>query len=98
MNKNLLFVSDSEGYVSVSSLERYSKPKRLLSPADITFKPHDLSVDWLNQHLYILGESNHEKVTFWQVARSSLSGTGVTVAVSGLINKPLHVEVDPYNG
>ncbi|KAK6636659.1 hypothetical protein RUM43_010321 [Polyplax serrata] len=98
VNKNLLFVSDSDGYVSVATLREYTEPKYLLTPFDLTFKPHDLSVDWLNQHLYILGEVNHNKASLWQVARSSLSGTGLTVAVAGITVKPLHVEVDPYNG
>lgn len=98
VSKNLLFVSDSNGCVSVATLREFTKPKYLLTPYDMTFKPFDLSVDWLNQHLYILGEVNYNKASLWQVARSSLSGNGLTIAVAGITIKPLHIEVDPYNG
>lgn len=91
-------MSDAAGYVSVTSLREYSEPKYVLTPADTSFKPLDLSVDWLNQHLYILGEVSHNKGTLWQVARCSLDGRGLTVAVAGITSKPLHIEVDPYNG
>ena len=69
----------------------------ILSPHQISFQPLDLSVDWLNGHLYILGETVYERRT-WSVRRCTLDGKDLTVAVAGLPNKPHHIEVDPYNG
>lgn len=63
------------------------------------FQPLELSLDWLNEQLYILGEVSHtSKSKVWQITRCGLDGTGLTVAVAGLLTKPHHIEVDPYNG
>lgn len=69
----------------------------ILSPTQVSFKPLDLSIDWLNQRLYILGEVNHQR-RGWQIAHSGLDGRGLTVAVAGLRIKPHDMQVDPYNG
>lgn len=98
MKKNLLFVSDTTGHVTVASLAALEEPKHILTPDDTSFRPLDLSVDWLNQHLYILGEVMHEEGPMWQVSRCGLDGRGLTVAVAGITVRPLHVEVDPFNG
>ncbi|XP_029040730.2 proto-oncogene tyrosine-protein kinase ROS isoform X3 [Osmia bicornis bicornis] len=92
-----LFVSDSMGYVYRTSLAKRTKPTVILSPSQTNFKPLSLSVDWLNLHLYILGEVKHA-TTVWQIARCNLDGRGLTVAVAGFISQPTHIEVDPYNG
>ncbi|XP_034172667.2 receptor protein-tyrosine kinase sevenless isoform X5 [Osmia lignaria lignaria] len=91
-----LFVSDSMGYVYRTSLAKRTKPTVILSPSQTNFKPLSLSVDWLNLHLYILGEVKH--ATIWQIARCNLDGRGLTVAVAGSLMQPTHIEVDPYNG
>lgn len=99
----ILFVSDSKGYITkmpLSSKKSTSNnTQAILSPAQITFMPQDLSVDWLNDQLYILGEVKvqHQK-KMWQIARCNLDGKGLTVAIAGLRIKPHHIEVDPYNG
>lgn len=92
-----LFVSTSSGYVKRTSIVKPSEPSIILSPDRMNFKPLTLSVDWLNLHLYVLGEVKHA-TTVWQIARCHLDGRGLTVAMAGLITKPSHVEVDPYNG
>ncbi|XP_031846803.1 receptor protein-tyrosine kinase sevenless isoform X3 [Nomia melanderi] len=92
-----LFVSDSVGYVYRTSIVRRTKPTVILSPSQANFKPLSLSVDWLNLHLYILGEVKHA-TTVWQIARCNLDGRGLTVAVAGFLTRPTHIEVDPYNG
>lgn len=96
--KKLLFVSDSSGDITRSSIVKYEGPLTILTAAHLNFMPLDLSVDWLNDHLYILGEVNHSTGPRWQIARCQFDGKGVTVAVAGLLTKPLHIEVDPYNG
>ncbi|XP_076667958.1 receptor protein-tyrosine kinase sevenless isoform X2 [Andrena cerasifolii] len=92
-----LFVSDSLGYVYRTSIVKRTTPTVLLSPSQANFKPLSLSVDWLNLHLYILGEVKHA-TTVWQIARCNLDGRGLTVAVAGFLTRPTHIEVDPYNG
>lgn len=69
VSRRLLFISDSAGYVARSSLVRYTPPRTILTPAHTNFLPLDLSVDWLNDQLYMLGEVTHSTGTMWQVAR-----------------------------
>lgn len=73
----------------------------ILTPDSIAYTPLDLSVDWLNSHLYILGQvkrANPNQVVRWQVMRCDFEGKGQTVAFAGFHSKPVHIEVDPYNG
>lgn len=94
-----LFVSTSAGYIYRTSITERSKPVVVLSPDQVDFEPLSLSVDWLNHHLYILEEVKHSiGETKWQIARCNLDGRGLTVAMAGLLDKPSHIEVDPYNG
>lgn len=100
VRKELLFVSDSDGYVRRLSLKKnFTNQLReiVVSPFQVNFKPYLLSVDWLNERLYILGEVNHP-VPVWQIAHCNLHGEGLTVAVAGLRIKPHDMQVDPYNG
>ncbi|XP_015109279.1 proto-oncogene tyrosine-protein kinase ROS [Diachasma alloeum] len=92
-----LFLSDSTGHVYRTSIFETTEPKVILRPDQSNFKPLSLSVDWLNSHLYIVGEVNHA-TTVWQIARCTLDGRGLTVAKAGFMTKPSHIEVDPYNG
>ncbi|XP_017769031.1 PREDICTED: proto-oncogene tyrosine-protein kinase ROS isoform X2 [Nicrophorus vespilloides] len=100
VSRCLLFVADSARYVRRMSLGNYATHSNIvpiLSPWQINFIPLDLSMDWLNEHLYILGEVTHQ-AKVWQIARCDIDGGGLTVAVAGLRVKPHHIEVDPYNG
>ncbi|KAL0113614.1 hypothetical protein PUN28_012637 [Cardiocondyla obscurior] len=92
-----LFVSTSMGYVYRTSTVERTAPKAILSPGGVNFKPLSLSVDWLNLHLYVLGEVKHA-TTVWQIARCNLDGKSLTVAMAGFLTRPSHIEVDPYNG
>jgi len=91
-----LFVSTSMGYIYRTSIIEQSTPKVILSPDGVNFKPLSLSVDWLNLHLYVSGEVNN--ATSWQIARCNLDGKSLTVARAGILSRPSHIEVDPYNG
>lgn len=92
-----LFVSTSTGHVYRTSIVERSKPEAILSPGQMNFEPLSLSVDWLNLHLYVLGEVKHA-TSKWQIARCNLDGRGLTVAMAGILSRPSHIEVDPYNG
>ncbi|XP_036141230.1 proto-oncogene tyrosine-protein kinase ROS isoform X3 [Monomorium pharaonis] len=96
-----LFVSISTGYVYRTLITGQSMqkaiPKAILSPDVMNFRPLSLSVDWLNLHLYVLGEVTHNAKT-WQITRCNLDGKSLTVAMAGIPTRPSHIEVDPYNG
>lgn len=96
ISKRLIFISDSHGSVMKMPLSRNNRNKiTYLLPPFQDFMPLDLSIDWLNNQLYILGEVNDR---MWQIARCDLDGRGLTIAVAGLRTKPYSIEVDPYNG
>lgn len=99
--RKLLFVSDSTGSVYRKPLETHTKSSEvvvILTSAQINCVPLDLSVDWLNDQLYILCEVRSQQQKVWQIVRSEMDGKGLTVAIAGLRTKPHHIEVDPYNG
>ncbi|KAI4460354.1 tyrosine-protein kinase receptor [Holotrichia oblita] len=103
VKRKLLFVSDSDRYVYKMPLNREANRNRIavLTPTQRDIQPLDLSVDWLNEQLYILGETRYDVNSgkkMWSVIRCDLDGRGLTVAVAGLKVKPHHIEVDPYNG
>ncbi|GJQ85805.1 sev [Trypoxylus dichotomus] len=103
VKRKLLFVSDSERYVYKMPLSREANRNRvaILTPLQRDIQPLDLSVDWLNEQLYILGETRYDITSgkkMWSVIRCNLDGRGLAVAVAGLKVKPHHIEVDPYNG
>ncbi|CAB3226870.1 unnamed protein product [Arctia plantaginis] len=108
ISSNSLFISVSNGYIYRSSLSRKSTSEPILSPKNISYKPQDLSVDWLNRHLYILGEvyytkesadwSNLTFYSYWEIIRCDFDGKNQLVALSGFNSRPIHFEVDAYNG
>jgi proto-oncogene tyrosine-protein kinase ROS len=93
----LLFISDRSGQISRRSLEGPPSHTTILDPSRLGLIPWELSIDWLNDVLYIVGETK-SKSAKWQVLRCSLQGEGLTVAVAGFQTRPLHLQVDPYNG
>lgn len=103
INKKLIFVSDSGGHIIKMPLSRNNSNNitYILPPFQINqtnFMPLDLSIDWLNNELYILGETKNIKQRMWLIARCDLDGRGLTIAVAGLTLQPYNIEVDPYNG
>ncbi|XP_044756024.1 proto-oncogene tyrosine-protein kinase ROS isoform X2 [Coccinella septempunctata] len=95
ISKKLLFVSESDGHVAKMSMET-NITTYILTPDQINFMPLDLSVDWLNDQIYILGAIKFSRM--YLIARCNLDGSGLTVAIAGLPIKPHCMEVDPYNG
>lgn len=101
VSKQLIFVSDETGGITVTPLKVNGERKTIINQqAGLNFKPSLLSMDWLNDHLYILGEVKikNNPVSLWQISRCSLEGKELIVAVAGLSQKPDYFEVDPYNG
>lgn len=99
--RKLLFVSDSTGSIYRMPLKTHTTSSdsfTILTSTQINCLPLDLSVDWLNDQLYILCEVRSQQQKVWQIIRSEMDGKGLTVAIAGLRSKPHHIEVDPYNG
>lgn len=92
-----LYISDATGDVYRTSIMESSPPVIVLNSNQTNFKPLSLSVDWLNSHLYVLGEVKHA-TTVWQLARCTLNGRDLRVAMAVFLTRPSHIEVDPYNG
>ncbi|XP_057670694.1 proto-oncogene tyrosine-protein kinase ROS isoform X2 [Diorhabda carinulata] len=107
-NKKLLFVTDSDGFVSKIPLYQnspinFNDPYKknfvkidILEPQNLDFKPLDVTVDWLNDQLYILGEIKFN--TAYIIKRCNLDGSGLMVVYAGLSQKPSSLQIDPLNG
>lgn len=99
VSKNFMFYSDDAGFINRINLVNLTEVTEILKPDQgLNFKPSLLSVDWLNNQLYILGKIDDPDVDRWQISRCSLDGKGLTIAIAGLNTRPNHMEVDPYNG
>jgi proto-oncogene tyrosine-protein kinase ROS len=100
VRKKLMFVAEDDGCVYQSSLdiEEPGEKRQVICQNVLNAKPLLLSVDWLNAQLYIMGEilSPHHKT--FSISRCDFEGRKPVVAVGGLTGKPVHIEVDPYNG
>lgn len=99
VRKKILFVAEDDGCIYQSSLDltvKAEKKEVICQRSGLNLKPLLLSVDWLNDYLYIMGENAH--LDSWTISRCDFNGKKLIVAVGGLSGKPSHIEVDPYNG
>lgn len=94
-----MFVAEDDGCIYQTSLDltvKAEKKEVICQKNGMNHKPLLLSVDWLNEHLYIMGETNHHES--WIISRCDFEGKKHIIAVGGLNGKPSHIDVDPYNG
>ncbi|KAH1022662.1 hypothetical protein HUJ04_012034 [Dendroctonus ponderosae] len=100
IEKQLLFVSDVRGSVWRLPIEQETKNKtEILSPDQLDFFPLDISVDWINNQLYIVGQAKPRSTSRkFLIKRCNLDGSGQTVVFAGLQKRPVSLEVDPCNG
>ncbi|KAL1489268.1 hypothetical protein ABEB36_014201 [Hypothenemus hampei] len=100
ISRQLLFMSDTAGCLWRIPVEQETKNKTLLlDPSKTDFFPLDISVDWINEQLYILGEAKPRTNSGkFLIKRCNLDGTGLTVALAGLTMRPVAIEIDPCNG
>ncbi|XP_037036977.1 protein sevenless isoform X3 [Bradysia coprophila] len=111
--QKLIFVADEARYIYKAPLDNENGKKEIIlrpdssaSTAPLSLqvqemsRPLDLSMDWLNNHLYILEEIRNpvRSQKLWRISRCDLNGAGLTVVLAGLMKQPSHIEVDPYNG
>jgi len=90
-----IFFFDETGVVYRIPLDGSLDPMSVVDKSMLGFEPSSLSVDWLNDALYIVGEASASK---WRIVKCSLDGQGLTVALAGFHKKPRHLQIDPYNG
>ncbi|KAJ8934365.1 hypothetical protein NQ314_013406 [Rhamnusium bicolor] len=96
ISKKLIFIADTDGYVSKIPMEQDSKNKiHILKPQNLDFIPLDITVDWLNDQLYILGEVKYQ-ISRYIIKRCNLDGESLTVAYAGLSKKPFSIQIDPF--
>lgn len=69
----------------------------ILKPQYLDFIPSDVTVDWLNNYLYILGEMKYLRSRYI-IKRCDFNGTALTVAYADLSKKPSFMQIDPING
>lgn len=104
--EQLLFVAEENGCIFQASLNlskiNDEKKEVICQKSGLNVKPSLLSVDWLNKELYILGEmignSAHQSARTWSISRCDYEGKNLIIAYGGIPEKPIHMEVDPYNG
>jgi hypothetical protein len=74
-------------------------PTHIVDKVVLGFEPLSLSVDWLNDALYIVGEVKEVVDGYrWRIMKCSLDGQRVVVALAGFNRKPRNLQIDPYNG
>jgi proto-oncogene tyrosine-protein kinase ROS len=85
-----IFVSDTSGSVRRISLkdENNKYVKTILK--DRSRKPSHLSIDWLNDKLYMIEET--------KISRCNLDGEYMESVITGFKSRPSDMKVDPYNG
>ncbi|XP_031627487.1 proto-oncogene tyrosine-protein kinase ROS-like isoform X2 [Contarinia nasturtii] len=97
--KKLLFITDTYNiYRAPLSNSTLESRVRIYSTENTNQVPLVLSVDWLNDKLYILFESDTMNQKGWQISRCNIDGSHLQVVYGGLPSKPVHFQVDPFNG
>jgi hypothetical protein len=94
ISKNITYISDSSG--SLLSLVNNKTYVLLTTKKEILM---DLTIDWLNNHLYILILSTINSDTkVYSIKKFDLEQKKMFEVVSGFDYKPFQIEVDPCNG
>jgi len=94
IHKNITYISDSSGsLLSLSSNETnilFTTEKEILM---------DMTIDWLNNDLYILmGSITNRNTRVYNIKKFNLEHNKLGEVISGLDYKPFQIEVDPCNG
>jgi proto-oncogene tyrosine-protein kinase ROS len=95
LRRGFIFFSDDSGAVFRLPLDGSLSPTSIIDKSKLGFDPTVLSVDWLNDVLYIVGEAGRAK---WRIMKCSLDGQNLSVALAGVHNEPRQLQIDPYNG
>jgi len=85
-----IFVSDTSGFVRRISLKDENNKQIKTILRERSRKLSHLSVDWLNDKLYLIEET--------KISRCNLDGEYMESVITGFKNRPSDMKVDPYNG
>lgn len=85
-----IFVSDTLGVVRRISLKDENNKQIKSIIKDRSRRPSHLSVDWLNDKLYMIEDN--------KISRCGLDGDMIESVINGFDNRPIDMKVDPYNG
>ncbi|XP_031638812.1 proto-oncogene tyrosine-protein kinase ROS-like [Contarinia nasturtii] len=97
--KKLIFIADTHNiYRAPLSNSTLQSRVRIYATENTNQGPLGLSVDWLNNKLYILFESDTTNQKAWQISRCNFDGSHLQVVYGVLQTKPIHFQVDPFNG
>ncbi|XP_054720908.1 proto-oncogene tyrosine-protein kinase ROS-like [Uloborus diversus] len=89
VKSHMFYVSDSRGVVSRVNLK--GSLQKIVTILHLSNGyPSALSLDWLNERLY-MAEEKH-------ISRCNLNGDNYTVVVNNLNHRPEDIHVDPLNG
>lgn len=96
VRESFVFVADTSGTVRRFKLDGTKNPKkeRIVkgkgSSVNITNGISQLSVDWLNDKLYLVAD--------YKILRCDLDGNNLESVLTGFREEPMNVAVDPMNG
>lgn len=91
--QNIIYIADSSG--SLLSLSN-NKLNILITEEEVYM---DLSIDWLNNHLYILSSSiKNRNTTVYYIKKYDIEQTKIIEIVSEFNHQIFQIEVDPCNG
>lgn len=94
MRTNTIYILQSSG--SLLSLSNNKKKILLTTEREIFL---DITIDWLNNYLYILMSSiTNGNIIVYSIKKLDLNQNKIEEIVSGFDSKPLQIEVDPCNG
>lgn len=94
MHTNTTYILQSPG--SLLSLSNNKKKILLTTEREIFL---NITIDWLNNYLYILMSSiTNGNTIVYSIKKLDLNQNKIEEIVSGFDSKPLQIEVDPCNG
>lgn len=90
---NILYILDSSG--SVLSMSNNKISILLTTKKEILM---DITIDWLNNHLYILMSSTNKNTIVYSIKQFDYEQQKIEEIFCEFDSEPLQIEVDPLNG
>lgn len=91
--QNIIYITDSSG--TLLSLSNNKLNILLVTEEEVY---NDLTIDWLNNHLYILSSSiKNRNTTLYSIKKYDIEQKKIEI-ISEFNYQPIQIEVDPCNG
>lgn len=92
--QNITYIIDSSG--SLLSLTNDKLNILLITEKEVFM---DITIDWLNNHLYILTSSMKTRnTTVYSIKKFDIEQKKIVEIISEINQQPFQIEVDPCNG